>query len=66
VKTPAAILDKLNAEMLKIVKQPDMKERMSTFAFTPVNDSREGCAAYLKSEIARWGKAIRDSGAKAD
>ena len=65
-KTPAAVLDKLNAEMVKILNQPDVKERLSTLAFTPVGDSRAQFAAYIKSEIAKWGKAVRESGAKAD
>jgi tripartite-type tricarboxylate transporter receptor subunit TctC len=65
-KTPAAILDKLNAEMVKIINEPDVKERLATLAFTPVGDSREQFTAFMKSEIAKWGKAVKDSGAKAD
>jgi tripartite-type tricarboxylate transporter receptor subunit TctC len=65
-KTPAAILDKLNAEMVKIINEPDVKERLATLAFTPVGDSRAQFAAFIKSEIAKWGKAVKDSGAKAD
>ena len=65
-KTPAAILDKLNAEMVKIINEPDVKERLATLAFTPVGDTRAQFAAFIKSEIAKWGKAVKDSGAKAD
>lgn len=65
-QTPAAVLDKLNAEMVKILNQPDVRERLSTLAFTPVGDTRAQFAAYIKSEIAKWGKAVRESGAKAD
>ncbi len=65
-KTPTAVLDKLNAEMIKILNEPDVKERLATLAFTPVGDSRAQFAAFIKAEIAKWGKAIRDSGAKAD
>ncbi len=65
-KTPAPILDKLNAEMVAIVNKPDVKERLATLAFTPAAGSRADFAAYIKSEIAKWGKAVRDSGAKAD
>ena len=64
--TPAAILDKLNAEMVKILNQPDVKERLNTLAFTPVGDTRAQFAAYMKSEIAKWGKAVKESSAKAD
>ncbi len=65
-KTPTAILDKLNAEMMKIIKEPDVKERLATLAFTPVGDTRAQFAAFMKSEIAKWGKAVKESGAKAD
>lgn len=65
-KTPPAVLDKLNAEMVRILNQPDVKERLSTLAFTPVGDTRAQFAAYMKSEIAKWGKAVRESGAKVD
>ena len=65
-KTPAAVLDKLNAEMVKIINEPDVKERLATLAFTPVGDSRAQFTAFMKSEIAKWGKAVKDSGAKAD
>ena len=65
-KTPEAILNKLNAEMVKIINEPDVKERLATLAFTPVGDSRAQFTAFMKSEIAKWGKAVKDSGAKAD
>jgi tripartite-type tricarboxylate transporter receptor subunit TctC len=65
-KTPTAILDKLNAEMVKIINDPDVKERLATLAFTPVGDTRAQFAEFMKSEIAKWGKAVRESGAKAD
>ena len=65
-QTPPAILDKLNTEMVKILNQPDIKERLNTLAFTPVGDTRAQFAAYIKSEIAKWGKAVKESGAKAD
>ncbi|MEO7727042.1 MAG: tripartite tricarboxylate transporter substrate binding protein [Burkholderiales bacterium] len=65
-KTPNAILDKLNAEMVKIINAPDVQERLATLAFTPVGDTRAQFAAFMKSEIAKWGKAIKDSGTKSD
>jgi len=65
-KTPAAILNTLNAEMVRILGEADVKEKLNTLAFTPVGDTREQFAAYIKSEIAKWGKAVKDSGAKAE
>jgi tripartite-type tricarboxylate transporter receptor subunit TctC len=65
-KTPAPILDKLNAEMNAILNKPDVRERLATLAFTPAGSSRAQFTAYIKSEIAKWGKAVKDSGAKAE
>jgi tripartite-type tricarboxylate transporter receptor subunit TctC len=52
--------------MVKIIHEPDVKEKLGTLAFTPVGDSRAEFAAYMKSEIAKWGKAVKESGARAD
>ena len=65
-KTPPAILDKLNAEIVRIFQQPDVKERLNALAFTPVAGTRAEFGAFMKSEIAKWGKAVRESGAKAE
>ena len=65
-KTPEPILTKLNAEMVRILKDADVKQRLDTLAFTAVGGTRAEFAAFIKSEIAKWGKAVRDSGAKAE
>lgn len=64
--TAPAIVDKLNAQMNAMLGNPGVKERLAALAFTPVGGSREHFAAFIRSEIAKWGKAIRASGAKAD
>src|ERR1044071_2553841 len=65
-KTPEPILNKLNAEMVRMLKEPDVKQRLDTLAFTPVGGTRAEFAAFIKSEIAKWGKAVKESGAKAE
>lgn len=65
-KTPKPILDKLNAEIRKMLADPAVKERFAQLAFVPVGDSREQFTAFVKSEIAKWSKVAKDSGAKAD
>jgi tripartite-type tricarboxylate transporter receptor subunit TctC len=65
-KTPAAILDRLNAELRKMLQDPAVKERLDQLAFTPVGDSRSEFATWVKNEIAKWSKVAKDSGAKAD
>jgi tripartite-type tricarboxylate transporter receptor subunit TctC len=65
-KTPAPVLDKLNAEMNRMLNQPDVKQRLDSLAFTPVGGTRAEFAAFMKAEIAKWGKAVKESGAKAE
>jgi tripartite-type tricarboxylate transporter receptor subunit TctC len=65
-KTPVAILDKLNAELKKINQDPAVKAKLEQLAFTPVSDSRQEFAAWIKSEIEKWKRVAKESGAKAD
>ena len=65
-KTPVAILDKLNAEVKKMLASPEARERIDQLAFTPVGDSRAEFAAWIKAEIAKWSRIAKESGAKAD
>jgi tripartite-type tricarboxylate transporter receptor subunit TctC len=65
-RTPGAVLDKLNAEIRKMLADPAVKTRFEQLAFEPVGDSREQFTAFVKSEIAKWSKVAKDSGAKVD
>jgi len=65
-KTPVAVLDKLNAEIQKMLASPEVKEKLQQLAFTPVGGSRADFTAFIKAEIAKWSKIAKDSGAKAD
>lgn len=65
-KTPTAVLDKLNAEMRAILALPGTREHLSALAFATVGDTRVEFAAYIQAEYVKWGKVVKDSGAKAD
>ena len=65
-KTPAAILDKLNAEVQKFLAAPETKDKFEKLAFTAAGDSRAHFAAWIKSEIDKWSKVAKASGAHAD
>jgi tripartite-type tricarboxylate transporter receptor subunit TctC len=64
--TPAAVLDRLNTEMRRMLNEPDVKDRLNTLAFTPMGGTRKAFGDYMKAEIAKWGKAVKDSGARVD
>ena len=65
-KTPVPILDKLNAEIVRIVNAPDVRERLATMGFNPVGDTRAQYAAFIKAEIAKWSRIISEAGVKAE
>jgi tripartite-type tricarboxylate transporter receptor subunit TctC len=65
-KTPQPILDKLNAEIRKMLQDPAVKAKFEQLAFEPVGDSRQEFTAFVKNEIAKWTKVARESGAKVD
>jgi len=65
-RTPGAILEKIDKEMIAVLKKPEIKEHLSHLAFVPVGESREDFRRFIVSEIAKWTKAIKDSGTKID
>lgn len=64
--TPRDIVAKLNAEVVKILSQPEVTGRFVTLGAELVSSSADDFGAYIRSETVKWGKVIRDSGAKAD
>ena len=64
--TPKEIVTKLNAEIVRILSQTEVTGRFVTLGAELVSSSPEEFGAYIKSETAKWGKVVKDSGAKAD
>jgi tripartite-type tricarboxylate transporter receptor subunit TctC len=64
--TPAAVVTRLHAEILKIMKLPDITTRWATLGAEPLSNTPEQFAAFLKSDLVKWTKVVRDSGAKLD
>jgi tripartite-type tricarboxylate transporter receptor subunit TctC len=63
-RTPKDIIAKLNAEVLKIVRSPELAERLKAEGSDPVGNSPDQYAAFLREEIAKWRKVIRFAGIK--
>ena len=62
-KTPRPVVDKLHAELKSILALPDVKEAIAKNGMVPMPDrSVEGLQDFVKAEIARWGKVVRDAG----
>ena len=64
--TPEAVLDRLNAEIVKIIAQPDVQKRLIEMGFIPVGNTRDQFAGFLNAEYAKWAKIVQSSGAKVD
>ena len=63
---PKEIVARLNKEVVAIMATQDAKDRIGGLGADIVTNTPEQFTAYIKSEIAKWGQAIRDSGAKVD
>lgn len=59
--TPRDIVQRLNAEVVRAVKQPDVRERLAGEGADPIGSSPEEFAAHIKVEMTRLGKVIRDA-----
>jgi tripartite-type tricarboxylate transporter receptor subunit TctC len=65
-QTPSPIVERLHREIVRIVAQPDMKERLAAVGFEAVGSTPAEFATRIKAEIAKWGKVIRDANIKAE
>jgi tripartite-type tricarboxylate transporter receptor subunit TctC len=64
--TPADIVDKLNEEVLNILRMNDAKEIFAAQGIEIIGNSPAEFAAYIKSELAKWAVVVKKSGAKVD
>jgi tripartite-type tricarboxylate transporter receptor subunit TctC len=64
--TPPAVIAKLNAELVHILKTLDMNERLANLGAEPVGNTPEQFSAYIRREIPKYAKVIHDSGATVD
>ena len=65
-KTPRPIIMRLNAEVTKVLAMPDVKDFLFNQGLDPAPGTPEQFGAYIKSEITKWAKVVKDSGARAD
>jgi tripartite-type tricarboxylate transporter receptor subunit TctC len=64
--TVPAIINRLHAETSKIVQLQDIKARWATLGAEPMHNTPEQFSAFLKADLVKWTKVVRDSGAKID
>ena len=64
--TPRAIVDKLNSEIIKVLNTPEVAQQLGKIGIDPVGSSPEQYAETIRADIQKFGKLIKDSGARAD
>ena len=64
--TPRDVVSKLNAEILRAASHPDFKQVLSRAAIEPVGSTPEELAKFMKVEIAKWAKVVKDANVQVD
>jgi len=64
--TPKEIIHRLHAEIVKVLRLPEVKARLSDQGAEPVGNTPERFAAYIQAEIAKWAEVVKVSGARLD
>jgi tripartite-type tricarboxylate transporter receptor subunit TctC len=64
--TPREIIGKLNAEIVKAVNAPDMKDKFATAGVEPMTSTPEEFGKFIQSEAARFAKVIKEAGIKGE
>lgn len=60
--TPGAVIARINTELVKALDLPDIQERMNVAGLEPAGSSPEVFAAFVKRDLARWAKVVKDAG----
>jgi tripartite-type tricarboxylate transporter receptor subunit TctC len=59
--TPAPIIQKLNAAMVKVINQPEMQKRIRELGYEPLGSTPQEMAARIHSELAEWAGIIKQA-----
>ena len=60
--TPAPVLDKLNTDVVHTLQAADVRQRLADLFIEPAPSTREEFAAFVRSEVERWDKVVKDAG----
>ena len=64
--TPKEIISRLNLEVSRSLREPDAKERLYSIGAEPMTTTPEEFGAYIRSEMAKWGKVIQSAHIKVE
>jgi tripartite-type tricarboxylate transporter receptor subunit TctC len=61
VKTPHAVVMRLNQEIVKVLALPDVRQQLASFDLEPVGSSPEQMASHVKEELVKWARVAQDA-----
>jgi tripartite-type tricarboxylate transporter receptor subunit TctC len=64
--TPRPIVDRLNTEVRKALANAEVRSKLAVQGAEPLGSTPEEYGAYIRKELDRWGKVVRESGVKAE
>ncbi|MBI4194999.1 MAG: tripartite tricarboxylate transporter substrate binding protein [Betaproteobacteria bacterium] len=64
--TPRDVVARLNRELVGILQEPDFRKMLVGRAIEPIGSTPEALGAFIKSEIVKWAKVVKDSGVRID
>ncbi|MBC7778743.1 MAG: tripartite tricarboxylate transporter substrate binding protein [Proteobacteria bacterium] len=64
--TPTPVVTRLNAEVVKFMSTPEMRERLLALGAEPVTNTPDEFGRFVRAEITKWSKVVQESGAKAE
>jgi tripartite-type tricarboxylate transporter receptor subunit TctC len=59
-KTPTALLDRWNQELVKVLNDPSLREQLNKHGLSPHPTSRTELLEFMRKESAKWGQIVRD------
>jgi tripartite-type tricarboxylate transporter receptor subunit TctC len=64
--TPKEVVVRLNAELVKILQMPDVKQRLLDSGIEAISNTPEQFAAYIQAETKKWAKVVKDANVKVE
>ena len=65
-KTPPVVVSRLSQEIARVLRLPDVRERLLTQGMEPTSSTPDDFSKYIQSEISKWSRVVKASGAKAE